>query len=147
MKSFKNYMKLNEYHDNSSMRLGNELDAGINPVALANPAVLKRLNAYVGTIGNQEYLLPEHALHILRSRLMRVGLGMEDPPVMEGKSGSFDLPLNKFGGRFGKDGNTPYDEFLNDDGISHIIEGGLTLKVSYEMMPKNNSCKLYASIV
>ncbi len=38
------------------------------------------------------------------------------------------------------------DEFLDDDGISHIIEGGLTLKVSYEMMPRNNSCKVYASI-
>ena len=46
-----------------------------------------------------------------------------------------------------KDGNTPIDEFLDDDGISHIVEGGLKLKVDYEMNGRNNSCKLYASIV
>ena len=38
------------------------------------------------------------------------------------------------------------DEFLDDDGISHIIEGGLSMKIRYEMMPNNNSCKVYASI-
>ena len=48
-------------------------------------------------------------------------------------SGSFELQMNSFGGRFGKDGNTPIDEFLDDDGISHIVEGGLKLKVDYEM--------------
>ena len=41
----------------------------------------------------------------------------------------------------------PIDEFLDDDGISHIVEGGLKLKVDYEMNGRNNSCKLYASIV
>ena len=65
---------------------------------------------------------------------------------MEGASGTFDLPLTRFGGRFGKDENTPYDQFLDDDGISHIIEGGLTMKIRYEMMPNNNSCKVYANI-
>ena len=65
---------------------------------------------------------------------------------MEGKSGSFELPMSKFGGRFGKDSNTPFDEFLDDDGISHMVEGGLSLKISYEMMPTNNSCRVFASI-
>ena len=67
-------------------------------------------------------------------------------PVFEGQSGSFDLPLSLFGGRFGKDENTPYDEFVNDDGISNQVEGGLSLKIEYEMMPKNQSCRVYASI-
>ena len=40
-----------------------------------------------------------------------------------------------------------YDEFLDDDGISNMVEGGLTLKIEYEMMPKNQSCKVYAKIV
>ena len=64
-------------------------------------------------------------------------------PTMEGSSGSFELPLTRFGGRFGKTGNegSP-DEVTNDDGISHIVEGGLSLKLRYEMMPNNNSCKL-----
>ena len=47
---------------------------------------------------------------------------------------------------FGKDGNTPYDEFLKDDGISHMIEGGLKLNIQYEMN-KNSSCKVYAKIM
>ena len=38
------------------------------------------------------------------------------------------------------------DEFLDDDGISHMVEGGLSLKISYEMMPTNNSCRVFASI-
>ena len=37
-------------------------------------------------------------------------------------------------------------EFLNDDGISHMVEGGLSLKIQYEMMPNNNSCKVYAKV-
>ena len=72
--------------------------------------------------------------------------GVEVPNNLGGSLEVNDLPLSRFGGRFGKDENTPYDEFLDDDGISHIIEGGLTMKIRYEMMPNNNSCKVYASI-
>ena len=31
--------------------------------------------------------------------------------------------------------NEALDEVTNDDGISHIVEGGLSLKLRYEMMP------------
>ena len=47
------------------------------------------------------------------------------------------MPLTLFGGRFGKDENTPYNEFLQDDGISNQVEGGLSLNVSYEMTETN----------
>ena len=93
-----------------------------------------------------EYLIPEHAISKLRGTLNKVGLAFPETPVIEGQSGSFDLPLSLFGGRFGKDENTPYDEFVNDDGISNQVEGGLSLKIEYEMMPKNQSCRVYASI-
>ena len=36
-------------------------------------------------------------------------------------------------------------EFLDDDGISNMVEGGLTLKVRYEMI-NNNSCKVFAKV-
>ena len=39
-----------------------------------------------------------------------------------------------------------YDEFLNDDGISHMVEGGLALKIQYEMLG-NSSCRIFAEIV
>ena len=116
------------------------------PASLGDPAVVKRLNAIVGQIGNTEFLLPEHALNRLRGSLHKIGLTFGNIPQMEGKSGSFDLPLSLYGGRFGKTGDTPADEFLDDDGISHMVEGGLSLKINYEMMPTNNSCRVFASI-
>ena len=62
------------------------------------------------------------------------------------KNYTFSTGLTQHGGRFGKDENTPYDEFLNDDGISNQVEGGLSLKIEYEMMPRNQSCRVFASI-
>ena len=120
-------------------------DNGSNPSEIQNPKVLRALNAYVGAIANMEYVLPEHALEKLRSALDRVGYSFGVIPEMTEESGSFDLPLVRFGGRFGKDTDTPHDEVINDDGISHMVEGGLALKIQYEMM-KNNSCRIFAKI-
>ena len=121
------------------------VDMSINPAAISNPQVIRRLNAYVGAIANMEYMLPEHALNKLKEKLGRVGFSFGAIPEMTEKSGSFDLPLSVLGGRFGKDLDTPYDEFVNDDGISNKIEGGLALKIQYEML-SNNSCKVFAKI-
>ena len=149
MKSFKSYIKeasgfptgpVGENPNN----LGGSLE--VNPTDVGDPAMLKRLNAIVGQIGNHEYLVAQHPISRLRGTLNKKGLSIGDVPQIEAASGTFDLPLTRFGGRFGKDENTPYDQFLDDDGISHIIEGGLTMKIRYEMMPNNNSCKVYANI-
>ena len=120
-------------------------DMGINPSEIQNPKVLRTLNAYVGAIANMEYLLPEHALNRLRNSLSRVGFSFGEVPDMTESSGSFDLPLTRFGGRFGKDTDTPHDEVINDDGISHMVEGGLALKIQYEMVG-NSSCRIFAKI-
>mgnify|MGYP003642735263 FL=1 len=149
MKTFKGFMREGSGFPTSSAaepssNLGGSTE--VNPSSLGNPEVVKRLNAIVGQIGNGEYLLPEHALNRLRGSLQKIGLSFAAIPTMEGKSGSFDLKLELFGGRFGKDSNTPFDEFLDDDGISHMVEGGLSLKINYEMMPTNNSCRVFASI-
>ena len=141
MKSFKNFLKENVGTSDQNMAS----DMGINPSEIQNPKVLKTLNAYVGAIANMEYILPEHALNRLKNALSRVGFSFGAIPEMTEKSGSFDLPLTKFGGRFGKDLDTPTDEFLNDDGISHMVEGGLALKIQYEML-SNSSCRIFAEI-
>ena len=120
-------------------------DNGLNPSEVDNPRVLRALNAYVGAIANMEYILPEHALTKLRNALDRVGYSFGAIPEMTEQSGSFDLPLTRFGGRFGKDTDTPHDEVINDDGISHMVEGGLALKIQYEMV-RNNSCRIFAKI-
>ena len=65
--------------------------------------------------------------------------------MMEGESGSVELPHTSFAGRFGKGLTTPYDEFEEDDGISHQVEGGLSLVIGYEEQ-EDNSCRLSARI-
>ena len=117
----------------------------INPAALGNPNVVRRLNAVIGAIANMEYILPEHALHRMKGSLEKIGISFGAYPEMMDESGSFELPLTLYGGRFGKDGDTPVDEFLNDDGISNMVEGGLTLKIKYEMI-NNNSCRVFAKV-
>ena len=141
MKSFKNFFKENVGTSDQNMAV----DQGINPSEIQNPKVLKALNAYVGAIANMEYMLPEHALNKLKEKLGRLGFSFGAIPEMTVKRGSFDLPLTKFGGRFGKDLDTPADEFLNDDGISHMVEGGFALKIQYEMLG-NSSCRIFAKI-
>jgi len=107
---------------------------------------LKRINAVIGAISNMEYILPEHAIVRLRGSLDKINLTFPKVPTMEGSSGSFDLPLTLFGGRYGKTGTEAPDEITNDDGISHMVEGGLSLKLRYEMTPNNNSCRIFAKI-
>ena len=141
MRTFKNFIKENVGTSDQNMAVDN----GINPSEIQNPRVLKALNAYVGAIANMEYMLPEHALNKLKEKLGRLGFAFGAIPEMTEKSGSFDLPLTKFGGRFGKDLDTPTDEFLNDDGISHMVEGGLALKIQHEML-SNSSCRIFAEI-
>ena len=114
----------------------------------ADPAVRIALNRLVGTVASKTQdgtMIPEQVVDQLRNSLSKLGLTFDKVPMMEGGSGSFELPLTSFGGRFGKGVNTPYDEFEVDDGISHQVEGGLSLVLNYAMQ-EDNSCRLTASI-
>ena len=115
----------------------------MNMGVYSDPAVVKKLNAWVGTIAGS-YTLPEDAIHNMRTNLSKIGLTFDTVNLMD-ESGSVDLPLTSFGGRFGKGLETPYDEFETDDGISHQLEGGLKLVIDYEMQ-EDNSCRLSARI-
>ena len=59
MKSFNSFIKENVGTSDQNMAV----DMSINPSAISNPNVVRRLNAYVGAIANMEYMLPEHALN------------------------------------------------------------------------------------
>ena len=114
-----------------------------DPFDLANPTVLQRVNAFVGSIADREYLIPEAAIEQLRNFLMRVGVQFPKVDLPEG--GAISLPLSQWGGRFGKDLDTPYDEFVNDDGITDRLPGGLSLDIKTEAVA-NGSWKVYAKI-
>ena len=138
MKTFK---QLHEIANTSHQDLA--VDKNINPVSFGNPEVVKKLNAWVGTIAGS-YVLPEDAIHKLRSSLAKIGLSFGECNL-EGNNGSLEKPLTLFGGRFGKGLETPYDQFEEDDGISHMKEGGLKLTIGYEMN-EDGSTRLSASI-
>jgi len=116
----------------------------LNMQDYSNPAVIRALNSFVGTICDK-HIFPEQAIGVLRNSLSKIQLTFGEVPVMEGESGSFELPLSVGAGRFGKSTDTPFDEFEEDDGISHVKEGGLTLVIGYEMA-EGNSYKLTASV-
>ena len=44
----------------------------------SDDSVIERLNAFVGSINDREYLVPEKAVNELRQKLMRIGLHFED---------------------------------------------------------------------
>ena len=110
---------------------------------ITNPAVLQRVNSFVGSIGDREYLIPENAINQLRNFLMRIGL--QFPVVETPLASSISLPLSQWVGRFGKDLDTPFDEFVNDDGITDRLPGGLSLEIKTEAVA-NGSWKVYAAI-
>ncbi len=80
---------------------------------LEDDAVIEKLNAFVGSISGREYIDPEHAVNIMREKLSRVGIHFGDVQFTEEK-GEISVPLRKFGGKFGKELDTPYDEFVNE---------------------------------
>ena len=110
---------------------------------ITNPEVLKRVNSFVGSIADREYLIPENAIGQLRNFLMRIGL--QFPVVETPLPSAISLPLSQWGGRFGKDVDTPFDEFVNDDGITDRLPGGLSLEIKTETVA-NGSWKVYAAI-
>ena len=139
MKNFKSFLKeLHTSHQDQA------IDKNTNMAVFSDPTVVKKLNAWVGTIAGN-YVLPEDAIHNLRSSLAKIGLSFDEVPMIEGGNGSFELPLTSFGGRFGKGLTTSHDEFEVDDGISHQVEGGLKLVIGYEQQ-EDNSCRLSARI-
>ncbi len=117
-------------------------DGNIGVHNIQDPAVLERVNAFVGSVADMEYIKPQQAIDALRQKLEQIGLTVS-PVVMEGPSGSLKATVSQFGGRFGKDTD---GSDINDDGISHKKEGGLNLEVSYETL-KNGSSKVYAKLV
>ena len=112
----------------------------------ADPKVILKINALMGHILKEDQLDYEAVISKLRSSLVKLGLTFDAVTPFAEASGSIELPLTLNGGRFGKTSDTPHDEFLQDDGLSHIVEGGLKLVITYEKT-EHNACKMRAKIV
>ena len=112
--------------------------------------VVQRLNGYVGSIADREYLQPEAAIKQLNNKLEIVGLRFAEPKVDSDK-GNATVELTQFGGRYGKtpdNSNGPMsqgDEIENGDGISHKRDGGLKIEFNWEKQD-NNQFKVFANL-
>ena len=100
-------------------------------------AIIQKINAMMGKIIEEDQQDSEYAVRYIRNSLMKLGLTFGEVPPMTEEKGDISLPLTLFGGRFGKDLDTPHNEFLDDDGISHQREGGLSLNLTNEMTDTN----------
>ena len=116
-------------------------DSQIGAFNVQDEDVLKVVNGFVGSIAEGEYINPQHALDKLNEKLSRVGLHCDC--TIEGESGSTTVGVKRHGGRFGKDTD---GSDLNDDGISHVKEGGLKLEVKHERI-SNGTFKVYAKLI
>ena len=145
MKSFKQFNEAG-YTDRYAHRSVENDNVGIFDVA--TPESLKRVNAYVGAIADQEYLQPDAAMHQLAMKLETIGLSYTIPKI-DGNNGKSVVEVSQFGGRYGKTSdNTTSGEgdIENNDGISHRKEGGLKLEFNWEKQ-SNNTYKVFANLV
>ena len=136
MKTFKKH--INENVNTSDTDIA--VDKNDNMSEFSNPDVLRKLNAWVGSIAGS-YVLPEEAVQNLRKSLMKIGLTFGEA-VMEGNSGSVELPLTLYGGRFGKDAMDAVDTLYANARNNPIedIESHLPLRVSrYELRDDSSS--------
>ena len=148
MKTFKQHVK--EGHMQAKYGAGNvgvatsdsPEDSALGAHNIQDPDVLQRVNAFVGSIAEREYLKPQFAVDELREKLQRIGLTCGACDI-EGDKGNVTVELKQFGGRFGKDTD---GSDVNDDGISHKKEGGLKLEISHELLQTGTS-KVYAKLV
>src|SRR5210317_148468 len=146
MKTFKQHIKESGYEGDAmgvgTMDQNSVEDSALGAHNIQDPDVLKRVNAFVGSIAEREYLQPQQAVDELREKLHRIGLTVS-PCDIEGDSGTVTCEVTQFGGRFGKDTD---GSDINDDGISHRKEGGLKMEVKYETL-QNGTSKVYAKLV
>ena len=91
---------------------------------------VEALNAFVGAIGDHEYMNPRIAFKKLEENLQKLGYHFEMPTI-DGGEGEYSLPLRYGSGTFNATyDENPYGEFTESDGISEHIQGGISLVVS-----------------
>ena len=105
---------------------------------LSDETVIEKLNAFVGSIGMKEYLNPEAAVNELRQKLMRIGLHFGDIQFT-GESGEMSMPIIARGGKFGKELDTPMDEFVDEP------ESGRSINFVFERLATGTH-KVFAQI-
>ena len=91
---------------------------------------VEALNAFVGAIGDHEYMNPRIAFKQLEENLQKLGYHF-DMPTIDGGEGQYSVPLRYGSGTFRANyDENPYGEYQGTDGISEHIQGGISLVVT-----------------
>jgi len=105
-------------------------DYGVHRIE--NPEQRGRINAFLDAFTKREFVEPKSAIAQIRHKFNTVGLDFDwngTSTIDEG--GKLVLPLNRYGGTFGKALQTPHAEFETTDGIKEFNNGkGMSLNIS-----------------
>lgn len=143
MKTFREHLKEDKSASAVNVQTSNAVEDGsLGTANLKDQRVLDRVNAFVGSVGNMEYIKPQFAVDKLRENLMRIGLDIS-PMTLEGTSGTVTGEVKQFGGTYGKTTDTKPEDVVVDNGPG--IDN-LKLEVKYETL-SNGSSKVYAKLV
>ena len=138
MKRFAKYIK--EYYGAGEVSSG-QLQGHQSTIAIDDPVALDAINAYVGQIAEYDYVNPYTAVNKLWGSLSQLGLSFNLSDVhfdaTSADKGVMELAMTRWGGRQGKDIDTPHTDKLDDDGVSHVKEGGLKLRLEYSYTENN----------
>ena len=127
MKTFKEYVS--EGFSNAGMPVVQQQWSDNDALPSAETAV-EALNAFVGAIGDHEYMNPKIAFKKLEENLQKLGYHFDMPTIDSGE-GEYSLPLRYGSGTFNASyDENPYGEYKEGDGISEHIQGGISLVVS-----------------
>ena len=123
MKTFKQH--LSEGSRYASTQQGFD-DYETSPSSLT---AIEALNSFVGSVSMEDVLNPSLAVHRLQTQLHKFGYHFE--MVALEKEGTTMFPLKYGSGTFHVDRDeNPMGEFVEEDGISNHIEGGISLMVT-----------------
>ena len=91
---------------------------------------VEALNAFVGAIGDHEFMNPRIAFKQLEENLQKLGYHFDMPTIDSGE-GQYSMSLRYGNGTFRANyDNNPYGEYQETDGISEHIQGGISLVVT-----------------
>ena len=136
MKTFKEYVS--EGFSNAGAPVVQQQWADNDALPSAETAV-EALNAFVGAIGDHEYMNPRIAFKQLEENLQKLGYHFEMPTI-DGADGDYSIPLRYGSGTFNASYNeNPYGEYTEGDGISEHIQGGVSLVVTVTSLGNGKS--------
>jgi len=147
MKKFRQFI-------NESETLGafNQASADMSHVSpgahyIEDDQVVNRVNSWLGSMAEREFLNVESAVHQLYQKLQTIGVDFDLLAINEQDlttSGEVELPITQFGGTFGKTGEESPEEITVDDGQRGANR---SLKIAWERHEQVGSYKVFGSLV